>query len=57
MSPVPRADRSANVAPADDELTELLAQLLERAWRRRHADEAQGLSGIVAARTGSGAPR
>jgi hypothetical protein len=26
--------------PDEDGLTELLAQLLERAWRRRHADEA-----------------
>ena len=27
-----------SLPPDDDELTELLAQLLERAWRRRHPE-------------------
>jgi len=38
----------ASVDPVDDELTELLAELLVRAWRRRHPDPLEN----VAARSG-----
>jgi hypothetical protein len=39
MRPAQLAGGAANVSPVDDRLTELLAELLVRAWRRRHAGQ------------------
>jgi hypothetical protein len=51
MRPAQLARRSAD--PADDELTELLAELLVRAWQRRHP----GVMATTATRTGDEKPR